>query len=331
MRIVLIGGTGFVGRHIAHAALGAGHDVVFANRGQSDPAVFSRYEHVKIDRYDDVSALERVGAEIAIDTSGYTPDAVLATARALEKSVRSYVFMSSIDAYAFDGGRIDESSPTKTLPDGAQTAKPDAELYGAHKARCERVLVDVLGERRVLAIRAGFMIGPYDTTGRFTYWPVRIAAGGEVLAPPRSMPIQLIDARDVAQWIVQAISRSEHGTFNLVGNPEQMTFGHVADTCIAAARSDATLTHVSDDFLVRRDVGPWVEMPLWVPDDIGMRGFLRASNRRASEHGLTIRPLAQSVRDVLNEFSERADKTLPTGPTRERERNLLEAWRAASK
>jgi 2'-hydroxyisoflavone reductase len=331
MRIVLIGGTGFVGRHIAHAALGAGHDVVFANRGQSDPAVFSSYEHVKIDRYDDVLALERVGAEIAIDTSGYTPDAVLATARALEKAVRSYVFVSSIDAYAFDGGIIDESSPTKTLPDGAQTAKPDAELYGAHKARCERVLVDVLGERRALAIRAGFMIGPYDTTGRFTYWPVRIAAGGEVLAPPRTMPIQLIDARDVAEWIVHAISRSEHGTFNLVGRPDQLTFGDVADTCIAVARSDATLTHVSDDFLVQHDVGPWMEMPLWVPDDIGMRGFLRASNGRACAHGLRIRPLAQSVRDVLNEFSERADKTLPTGPNRERERNLLEAWRADSK
>jgi 2'-hydroxyisoflavone reductase len=331
MRIVLIGGTGFVGRHIANAAIAAGHDVVFANRGETDAAVFAAYEHVRIDRYGDVSPLENVRAEIAIDTSGYTPDAVFATARALEKSVRTYVFMSSVDAYAFDGGIIDESSPTKTLPDGAQTAKPDAELYGAHKARCERMLVDVLGERRLLAIRAGFMIGPYDTTGRFTYWPVRIAAGGEVLAPPRSMPIQLIDARDVAEWIGGAIARDEYGTFNLVGTRDEMTFGDVADACVAVSRSDATLTHVSDDFLVTHDVGPWMEMPLWVPDEIEVRGFLRASNGRACRHGLNIRPLSDSVRDILNEFAARSDKTLPTGPTFERERTLLQAWAAYSK
>jgi 2'-hydroxyisoflavone reductase len=173
------------------------------------------------------------------------------------------------------------------------------------------------------------MIGPLDTTGRFTYWPVRIAAGGEVLAPPRSMPIQLIDARDVAEWIVRAIARDEYGTFNLVGNRDEMTFGDVADRCIAVARSDASLTHVSDGFLGEHDVGPWMEMPLWIPDELGMRGFLRASNARACERGLTIRPLAHSVRDILDEFAARADKTLPTGPTRERERTLLDAWRAA--
>lgn len=326
MRILILGGTGFVGRHVAHAAIAAGHDVIFANRGSTDPNVFSAYERVTVDRYGDVSALGRIVADVAIDTSGYTPDAVLASARVLSDRVRHYIFMSSIDAYELHGGIIDEASPSKALPDGAQTIKPDPELYGAHKVRCEELLVETLGAERVLSVRAGFMIGPNDTTGRFTYWPVRIAAGGEVLAPPRSLPIQLIDARDVAAWIVHALPENTSGTFNLTGTRDELTFGDVADTCLEAAGNDAALTHVCDDFLTSHEVGPWMEMPLWVPPE--MRAFLNASNARARTHGLTIRPLAKSVRDILDEFAQRADKSLPTGPTREREATLLRAWHA---
>lgn len=168
-----------------------------------------------------------------IDTSGYTPDAVAATARAVGRSVRTYAFVSSIDAYDLSFAPIDESSATKALPAGATMSERVDDLYGAHKAACERVLVDMLGAHRVIAVRAGLMIGPHDDTDRFTYWPVRVERGGEMLAPVgRQMPVQIIDARDVAAWIVAAIAGASFGAFNLTGG--RQTFGDVLDACLQA-------------------------------------------------------------------------------------------------
>ncbi len=331
MRILMLGGTGFVGRHVALAAIAAGHDVTFANRGETDPGAFASHPHVRIDRYDDVAALKNVAADAVIDTSGYTPDSVAATARALAHRAKTYVFMSSIDAYNMNARRIDESSATKHLQPGDSTARPEPELYGAQKVRCEELLVETLGAERVLVVRAGFMMGPYDNTDRFTYWPVRATLGGETLAPDsRELPLQLIDARDVAAWIVRALAARLHGTYNLVGNSGEFVFGDVVDACERVTGSRAVYSFVTNAFLIAQNVEPWVELPLWLPESPEFRGLRNISNARATQNGLRIRPLDESVRDILFEYASRSQKALRAGLTRKREQTLLRAWKKAT-
>ena len=330
MNVLFLGGTRFVGRHVAEALVAAGHTVTFFNRGMSDASLFPEQRHVRGDRAGDVSALRTIEPEIVIDTSGYTPDAVAASARAVAESVRKYVFMSSIDAYDKSGPRIDESSPTKELSGETSTSEMVPEFYGALKARCERDLAAVLGPTRVLAVRAGLMVGPYDATDRFTYWPVRVASGGEVLAPVgRAMPVQIVDARDVARWIVGALERDLTGPYNLVGTPGSIAFGDVLDACAAVARSSARFTWVTSDFLEANAVAPWVELPLWIPDVPELLGSRNVANDRARATGFETRPLAETVADVLEEFRVRPpDRTLRAGLTPDREARLLQRWHA---
>jgi len=284
---------------------------------------------VRGDRSANVDDLINIDAEVVIDTSGYTPDAVRASALAVAARVRQYVFVSTIDAYDLTQPEIDESSATRVLPAGAQTSEMDVELYGAHKARCERELVEILGPERVTIVRAGLMAGPYDATDRFTYWPVRVERGGDVLAPrERSMPVQLVDVRDVACWVVGSIAQKLSGVFNLTGNPGELTIGDVLEIAQRATGSDARFTWVPDSFLVERAVAPWIEMPLWLPADLEeFRGLLRIRNERARATGLRLRPLDETIRDVLAEYHQR-DKGWPlrAGLSSAREAELLASW-----
>ncbi len=328
MHILFLGGTSFVGRHVAEAAIEAGHALTFFNRGVTDPELFAEQRHLRGDRAGDVSALAAVDADAVIDTSGYTPDAVLASARAVAGRVRSYVFMSSVDAYDLSAPCIDESSATKTLPEGASTAQFTPEFYGAHKALCERTLVDILGAERVIAVRAGLMAGPYDKTDRFTYWPVRVARGGEMLVPVGpDMPVQIIDVRDVARWIVDGLERGLHGTFNAVGTPGALTFGDVLGTSETVSGSVPVLRWASPEFLAAHGVGEWVEMPLWLADAPELRGLRNVQNERAVRAGLRLRPLADTIADILAEYRARPpERTLRAGLAPDREAALLRAW-----
>jgi len=329
--ILFLGGTSYVGRHIAEAVIAAGHEVTFFHRGTTGADLFPNSRHLHGDRYGDVSSLAEVDAEIVIDTSGYTPDSVAASARAVAGSVRQYLFMSSVDACDLSAPSIDESSPTKQLPAGASTSEFAIERYGALKAAAESRLSEILGDERVAIIRAGLMVGPYDKTDRFTYWPARVARGGEILAPVgRDMPVQFIDVRDVAAWTAGAIERTLHGTYCLVGTPGALTFGDVLAACRAAAPNDARFTWASTEFLLAHEVGPWVELPLWLPPEPEHAGLLNVRNEKALATGLRLRPLTETVRDTLSEFRKRpATQELRAGLKPEREAELLAALASA--
>lgn len=332
MRILFLGGTSFVGRHIAETAIAAGHDVTFFNRGRTNATLFSANAHIIGDRERkrDVDVLETVDADVVIDTSGYTPDSVRATAHAVADRVTTYYFMSSVDVYAHPAEKpVDETTPTKRLPAGASTSERLSELYGAHKAECERELVTILGAERVIVVRAGLMVGPHDATERFTYWPVRTAQGGEMLAPVgRSLPIQFIDVRDVADWSIEALARGLHGTFNLVGMPQAQTIGDLIDLSQAVAKSRPRVVWVSSAFLESQNVGAWVELPLWIPNLHELNSFCSIRNDRALATGLRLRPLEQTIEDI---FADRAsqpnDGPRKAGLSTERERELLTSWR----
>lgn len=328
MRMLFLGGTRFVGRHIAEAAIRAGNDVSFFNRGMTNASLFPDQRRLIGDRDGDLESLATAEADVVIDTSGFTPDAVSASAVALADRVKKYVFISSINAYDLSFSPIDESSPTMVLEKGQTTSQRLPELYGAHKARCETDLVEILGPGRVLSIRAGLMVGPHDSTDRFTYWPARIARGGEVLVPVGpEMPVQLIDVRDVADWILGALARDLHGVFNLVGTPRALDFGKVVDACVAAAGTEPRLTWVSEKFLVANEVGPWVQLPLWTPPEPEFAGLFDISNERAMSTGLRIRPLSETVSDTLAEYRSRpADRELRAGLKADFESVLLKTW-----
>jgi 2'-hydroxyisoflavone reductase len=328
-KILFLGGTSFVGRHIAEALIAAGHDVTFFHRGTTNPSPFPEHRHIHGDRYGDVSVLAGVSADIVVDTSGYTPDSVAASASAVSASVRTYAFMSSVDAYDLSAASVDETSATKPLPEGATTSEAVPDLYGAHKALAEQRAIAVLGAERVIAIRAGLMVGPYDKTDRFTYWPARVARGGDILTPVGpAMPVQFIDVRDVAAWTAGAVANRLHGTFSLVGTPGALTVGDVLDACRAAAPGDARFAWASTEFLQAHDVGPWVELPLWLPPLPELAGLLKVSNDKARASGLRLRPLAETVRDVLDEFRQRpTTQTLRAGLNPAREAELLAALR----
>jgi 2'-hydroxyisoflavone reductase len=328
MNVLFLGGTSFVGRHIAEAAIRAGNTVSFFNRGMTNASLFPDQRHLVGNRDGDLAALATAEADVVIDTSGFTPRAVSASAAAVANRVKKYVFVSSVDAYDLSVASIDESSPTKKLEENQTTSERVPELYGAHKARCESDLVDLLGPTRVLSIRAGLMVGPHDSTDRFTYWPARIARGGEVLVPVGpGMPVQLIDVRDVADWILGALARDLHGAFNLVGTPRLLDFGKVLDACIAVAGTQPQLTWVSSQFLEANEVAPWVQLPLWLPPDPELAGLFDVSNGRAVATGLRIRPLSETVTDTLAEYRSRsADRELRAGLKPDFESLLLETW-----
>lgn len=234
--------------------------------------------------------------------------------------------MSSIDVYDLSAPAVDEMSATKTLPVGATTSEPLPELYGAHKVLCEEALMNVLGSDRVISVRAGLMAGPYDNTDRFTYWPVRVSRGGEILAPVgRTTPVQLIDVRDVANWIVEALSRDLQGMFNLVGTPGSLTFGGVLDACVQFSGGDPTFRWASAKFLEQHDVGAWVEMPLWCPAMPDLRGLRDVQNELARNNGLQLRPLLTTVADCVREYNLRSPgRQLRAGLSTVRETALLE-------
>lgn len=327
MKILIIGGTQFLGRHLTDAALKGGHEVTLFNRGNTNPGLFPQAEHIKGDRDGGLGALDGRTWDVAIDTCGYIPRAVKDSTEKLADAVEHYTFISTISVYSDQTTRnMDESGPLATLTDET-TENVTGETYGGLKVLCERAAEAVM-PGRVLHVRSGLIVGPYDPTDRFTYWPVRVAQGGEVLAPGKpDHPTQFIDARDQVEWILRMAEARKTGIYNVTGPAETLTMGTLLDTCKTVSGSDATFTWVSDEFLIEREVAAFTELPLWLPESYD--GLMSLNVDKALQDGLTFRPLETTVRDTLAWNATRpGDRPAPrAGMMQDKEVELLAAWK----
>ena len=319
MRVLVLGGTQFVGRHVVDAALEHGHDVTLFNRGRTRPELFPAVEKLRGDRDGGLDALRGRSFDAVVDTSGYVPRIVRETIDALG-DVGHYTFVSSISAYASLATPPNEQSPLAELEEETEEWR---EAYGPLKALCEDVVRDRFPG--ALVARPGLIVGPWDPTGRFTYWPVRIAAGGRVLVPaPPSAHAQMIDVRDLAAWLVRSAEAGVAGTYNAVDRPT--TREHLFETCRRVAGSDAELVWVESDFLVEHEVGEWMELPLWLQDP-GYAAMLSIEPAAAFAAGLQPRPLAETVRATLDwALGGEAPTDTDAGLAHDKEQRLLEAW-----
>jgi nucleoside-diphosphate-sugar epimerase len=299
-----------LGRAVVEDALARGHAVTLFNRGQTNPELFPEAEHITGDRDGGLEALAGRSWDAVVDTCGYFPRIVRASAEALADSVRTYVFISTVSVYADLSKPVDESSPLGTIEDETvEEFGPEFENYGPLKALCEQAVLDVYGDR-ALIVRPGFIVGPYDPTDRFTYWPVRVARGGTMLAPgPPERPLQFVDVRDLAAWILQMIENGRTGTFNATN--EGVPFGEVL--------AGADVAWAMDDWLVEHGVGEQ-DLPLWSAEP-AYAGLHEAQVAKAVAAGLTFRPHEETSHDTVAWKGQ--DAELATGMSADREAELL--------
>jgi 2'-hydroxyisoflavone reductase len=297
MRLLILGGTKFLGRAAAGEALRRGHELTLFNRGHTGPGLFPDAEHLRGDRDGDLQALRGRSWDAVIDPSGFVPRVVRDSAELLRDAVEHYVFVSSISVYrSFSKPGFDESAPRIVLEDPG--VEEVMEHYGGLKALCEDVVSEVFAGRSA-NVRAGLIVGPHDPTDRFTYWPVRVARGGEVLAPGRpDRPVSFVDARDLGAWLVTLAEQRTSGDFNATA--PQIPFGELIQSCLRAANDGATITWVDEQFLLDREVGQWMELPLWLAEhDPDWAHMQEADVSRALGAGLEARPVDETVRDTL--------------------------------
>jgi 2'-hydroxyisoflavone reductase len=378
-RILILGGTGFLGPKTIAAAVARGHVVTIFNRGKREKLqpLELEVEHLYGNRDPELPAddekdadgkllrpdaspkgLEQLAGrswDVVIDNSGYFPRLVEASAQLLAKSANRYIFISSISAYAENppqGG--DETTKLAVLADPTvESMGGEFENYGGLKVLCERAVAAAFPDRTAI-VRPGYIVGPGDPTDRFTYWPVRISRGGEVLAPGApDDPLQWIDVRDLAEWLVTLVEQGTVGTFNAIGPPSPARWGDVLAACVEAAASDAKLEWVATSWLEQNGMGGEDAFPIWTAPVGKFAGFHRWSNERAEAAGLRFRPIGDTVKSILAwypgeverrvrvtrelEAAAKAKGTTPprgdpkalrAGPSREREQELLAKWRA---
>jgi 2'-hydroxyisoflavone reductase len=300
VKLLVIGGTRFLGRHLVEAALESGHQVTLFNRGQSAAVAPAGVEQRVGDRRADLSPLATGRWDAVIDTCGYLPGEVAAMSDCLHGRVGSYTFISSISVFADFSQPNGEDAALGRIDDPETTV--DGRTYGPLKALCEEALQSRLGDR-ALVVRPGLIVGPHDPTGRFTWWPARLAraAPGERLLAPGAPddPVQFIDARDLAAFILQLIEDGRSGLFNATSPRGMWTMGEVLRTCAEAAGTQPAWDWAPSGWLLEQGVGPWMELPLWLPAEGEHAAFMRVQTPRAEEAGLLLRPLADTVADTL--------------------------------
>jgi len=335
MRILILGGTGFTGPYQVRYALSRGHKVTTFNRGKTHPGELpGEVEQLIGDRNDKLDALKNRQWDVVIDNPTTLPAWVRDAAQILKGNVDRYVFISTISVYGEGKTGPDENAPTEKY-EGADPYKETLEAmkaggyktYGPLKALSEKE-AEKWFPGKTLIIRPGLIVGPRDETDRFTYWPVRIDRGGEVLAPGSlEDPVQFIDARDLAEWTIRMAENRETGIYNATGPAKPLGIGRMLDGIKAGLQSSATFTWVTEDFLTQHKVEPWSDMPVWTGKESGLA---RAKIGRALSKGLTFRPLADTARDTLAWFKslpqDRQSK-LRAGLTPEREAEVLNAWK----
>lgn len=298
------------------------------NRGRTNPHLFPDLEKLKGDRDGDLSALEGRKWDAVIDTSGYVPRLVRDSATLLSDYVQQYVFISTISVYpAFPKEDVDESSPAGVLEDPT-VEEVTGVTYGPLKALCEQAAEKCI-PGRTTTIRPGLIVGPGDPTDRYTYWPVRVSRGGEVLAPGTpNDTVQVIDVRDLARWIIHTVEQRVRGTFNAVGGPIPL-LTHL-EASRTASGSNAKFTFVPADFLSEQQVRSWADMPMWIPPTEGRDRCSEVANRLAVDEGLEFRSPLETAADTLTWYAETRDPdvTLGAGLSAEREQAVLKLWHA---
>ena len=336
LRILILGGTRFLGVAMTELALQRGHTLTFFNRGKTNAELFPQIERIKGDRNGELDGLKGRQWDAVIDNSGYVPRHVRLSAELLAPNVRQYLFVSTISVYPdFSAPRTEDSSVGQ-LAD-ASIEKVDGETYGPLKALCEKAAQEAM-PGHVTVVRPGLIAGPADSTDRFTYWPARAARGGEMLAPGKPADlIQIIDARDLAAFTLDAAERGIIGTFNLVSPPGKFTMGELVTASIRAARAMVNPhtpprpVWVTQEFLEQQKVEGWSDMPVWLPAKVEEAAFAQTSSARALKQGLKITPLRRTVYDTLAWHLRRPEAErakLKAGIAPEREREVLAAWHA---
>lgn len=307
MDVLILGGTRFLGIHITDALRARGHRVTHFTRTSVG------------DRRTDLHRAGDGPWDAVVDTCGYASVDVEISARYFARRAARYAFISTVSVYDPACAAPDEDAPVTR-----------AEPYGAGKAACERVVAGTF-RHRALILRPSLIVGPHDPTDRFTYWPLRFARGGTVLAPESpAYATQFVDARDVADFLATCLERGTGGTYNVASPPGVLRLGPLFDLCREAARVPSEVRWVSASFLAAHDVAPWTGLPLWIPAAEGMPGFFRTDVRRALGAGLRFRATAQTVRDTLAwAEKETPSRALRAGLSADRERELLLAWDAS--
>lgn len=302
MDVLIIGGGVFVGRHITDALLAAGHRVTHFNRGIAAPPR-ADVETITGDRMNELELLGNRSWDAVVDTCAYVPHAVRLSTEALATRVARYVFISTLSVYDYDrigsDEPFDESAPRVMLAPGADATTMTPDTYGALKALCEDVVLDSFGNRATV-LRCGLMVGPHDPTDRFTYWVYRCSRGGRMLAAGGpGTPMQFIDARDMAAFVVRVLNAEIGGVFNLTGQPDTVTFGALFSRCAQVSGVEPDVVWLDRDAVARAGLKEWQDVPLWLADGPFMRKFLNAAVDRALAAGLSLRPLTDTVRDTL--------------------------------
>jgi|SRR5262245_47633061 len=320
MRLLVLGGTAFLGRAVVEAALARGDSVTLFNRGVTNPELYPGLERLRGDLGSNLDALRGGVWDAVVDLDPLTlPRHVRRYATLLHEGVGRFIFVSTISVYADVSQPIDERSRVREPPDPEPEEFIDGE-YGGLKVGCERAVQAIFGDRCAI-IRPGLIAGPHDPTDRFTYWPRRLAEGGDVLAPGLPLrPVQLIDVRDLGAWLAAVAGSNANGIFNATGPAEPLTLGEALARAGDAVGFSGRLIWVDDSILAEAGVQPWSELPLWLPG-AQHAGLLRADVTRALAAGLTLRPLEETARDTLA-------WSLETGEhhprlSREKEREIL--------
>ncbi len=332
-RLLILGGTGFIGPHMVREAVGRGLEVELFNRGRTNDDLFPELKTYIGDRDGKLGELEGGQWDAVIDNSGYVPRHVADSARLLADAASQYVFVSSISAYASFAVANDEFSPLATMPDET-VEEVTGETYGALKALCEKRAAEEFGEQRVTIIRPTYICGPGDPTDRYTYWPVRSARGGEMLWPGSpSDPIQIIDPRDLAAFVIDCVEQRITGPYNTTTRAGAFTMGELLADCQAVTDAELAPEWVAEDFLADKGLLETGEIPIWSPTTGEYGKASLVSGERAHAAGLRTRPTRETARDTLRWWqglpAERTAK-LRAGLTPDREAALLAEWRQSA-
>ncbi|QGQ94088.1 NAD-dependent epimerase/dehydratase family protein [Paenibacillus psychroresistens] len=319
MRILILGGTVFLGRYLVEAALQSGHEITLFNRGQTNTELFPNINKLQGDRDGDLASLAGHKWDVVIDTSGYVPRIVEQTAQALKHTVEHYIYISSISVYAdYQELGISEDYPLGVLAD-PHVEEINGETYGPLKALCEASLETIL-PGKVLTIRPGLIVGPHDPTDRFTYWPHRIKRGGEILVPgSKQRKLQFIDVRDLSEWIIRMAELKKTGVYNATGPRDVLTM----ETFVEACSPNEAYNWLEDEYLLEHKVKVFTELPFWIPaKDEKSAGFMQVNIDKALEAGLSFRPLSETIRDTLAWLEQRS-APFAHGMTSLREQQLI--------
>lgn len=334
LKILVLGGTGYIGPHLVEYALARGHTVTLLNRGQSKPGLFPNAEKLIGDRNqpNGHDALKGRKWDVVYDLPTVNPMWIKNATDVLKGNAKQYVYVSSTGVYDdYTAWYPDETFKTK---EPSPLEPFDSRPYGANKSRCEMLVREAFGNGATIA-RPGLIVGPGDLTDRFTYWPWRIEKGGEVLAPGKiDDPAQWIDVRDLTEWMVRLGENGTGGTFNAVGPRTECGIGELLYGIKACYANDTTFTWVPQPFLSQQRVRSWGEMPVWSYKGAATAAFCTSVIDRAKAAGITFRPLADTVRDGMAWYHSRPaaeQEKLRAGLTLDRERQILDAWRATQR